>query len=211
MIGVKVLEEKKSKFNGEIKVIRSLGFGTYIQANGLTQSGGIVETFWKQTLGKIKNSKLKVLNCLILGLGGGTVAKLTKKFWPDAKIIGVDIDPVMIELGQKYLGLDKKWVKTEIADAVNFLTYSKNKNYDLVIVDLYQGDKYPEKFAERSFLKLLDRRLAKNGLVIFNRLFYGDKKKDAKKFEKKIEKFFNKVEYYRPQANIMFICSQSSP
>ena len=57
MFGIKILEESESKYNGHLKVVRSLGLGTYIQANGLTQSGGIVETFWRQTLKKIQNSK----------------------------------------------------------------------------------------------------------------------------------------------------------
>ena len=39
--------------------------------------------------------------------------------------------------------------------------------YDLVIVDIYFGDKFPKKFEEESFLKLL----TKNKLVIFNRLY----------------------------------------
>ena len=46
--GPKVLEKKKSKINGEIKVVKTLGLGTYIQVNGLTQSGGVVIMFGKQ-------------------------------------------------------------------------------------------------------------------------------------------------------------------
>jgi hypothetical protein len=49
MLGTRILEERKSKFNGDINVVRSLGFGTYIQVNNLTQSGGVVEEIWKET------------------------------------------------------------------------------------------------------------------------------------------------------------------
>ena len=48
--------------------------GIYIQANGLTQSGGIVESIWKSTLRQIKAKDINSI--LILGLGGGTLAKL---------------------------------------------------------------------------------------------------------------------------------------
>src|SRR5689334_14469212 len=106
MLGTKILEERKSKFNGNLRVINTWGMGTCIQADGLTQSGGIVETIWKATLRKIKDEQIK--SVLILGLGGGTVAKLVHKNWPKAKIIGVDIDPIIIELGKKYLGLNDK-------------------------------------------------------------------------------------------------------
>jgi spermidine synthase len=197
MLGTKILEERKSKFGGDIKVVRTLGFGTYIQVNNLTQSGGIVEAFWNETLRKIK--KEKVNKVLILGLGGGTVAKLSKKYWPEAEIVGVEIDPLMVELGRKYLGL--KNAKVIIQDAYEFIKNSK-EIYDLVIMDLYIGDEFPKKFEEENFLKLL----TKNKLVVFNRLYFGERRKEAVKFGNKLEKIFPKVEWFYPQSNLMFIC-----
>ena len=146
MLGTKVLEERESEFNGHIKVSRSLGFGTYIQAGGLTQSGGIVGVIWKPTIRKIKNLKFTINNCLILGLGGGTVAKYVRLLWPEAKIKGIDVDPVMIELGKKYLGLDEINAEIIIQDAYDF-----SGKADLIIVDLYNGDKFPEKFETPEF------------------------------------------------------------
>lgn len=198
MLGIKVLEERKSKFNGDIKVVRSLGFGTYIQVNGLTQSGGIVETFWNETLRKLRKEKLN--NILILGLGGGTVAKLIRKYWPKSEIIGVEIDPVMVELGTRYLALDTSKTKIIIQDAFDYCLMPNV--YDLVIVDLYAGDEFPKKFEQEEFLK----RLTKNKLVIFNRLYFREKRKEAVKFGNKLEKIFRKVEWFYPQANLMFFC-----
>ena len=197
MLGIKILEERKSKYNGDIKVVKSLGFGTYIQVNNLTQSGGVVETIWRETLKNLKIKELK--NCLILGLGGGTVAKLIKKYWPESKVTGVEIDPVMVELGRKYLGLDD--TEVIIQDAYEFIEKNKEK-YDLVIVDLYVGDQFPKKFEQEEFLKLL----TKNKLVIFNRLYFREKRKEAVKFGNKLEKIFKKVDWFYPQANLMFIC-----
>ena len=195
MIGTKVLEEIKSKINGDLKVVKTFGLGTYIQAEGLTQSGGIVESIWKSTIRKIRNREVK--SCLILGLGGGTVAKILQKTWPKIKITGVDIDPVMVDLGKKYLGLEN--VKDKIGDAYNFDT----KGFDLVVVDLYRGDVFPKKFEDEKFLK----KLVNNKLVIFNRLYYGDKRPMAVRFGLKLQKVFKKVKYYYPEANLMFICS----
>jgi len=202
MIGTKVLEERDSKYNGHLKVSRSLGFGTYIQAEGLTQSGGIVETIWKQTVKKIKGQKSNVKSCLILGLGGGTVAKLIKKNWPKTKIIGIDIDPVMIELGKKYLGLNKYGVDIQIADASNF----HKRKFDLIVVDLYNGDRYPEKFETENYIQLVRRELTSPGIAIFNRLYYGDKRPQTVKFGNKLQKIFFKVEWFYPEANLMFLC-----
>lgn len=195
MLGTKILEERKSKFNGDVRVVKSWGMGTYIQVNGLTQSGGIVESIWRQTLKKLRAEEIE--SVLILGLGGGTVANLVGKHWPKTKITGIDIDPVMVELGKKYLGLTGVHVK--IQDAYDF----DSRGYDLVIVDLYKGDEFPKKFEENKFLK----KLTNNKLVIFNRLYYGDKKPEAVRFGNKLHKVFKKVKSFYPEANIMFLCT----
>lgn len=205
--GTKVIEEVDSPINGKIRVVKSLGFGTYIQVDNLTQSGGVVYEVWWNTLRKITHYPLSINHCLILGLGGGSAAKLVKKFWPEAKITGVDIDPVMVELGKKYLGLSK--INVVIEDAKKFVTNCKEK-YDLVLVDTYLGDKYPKKFESDEFLKSVRRLLFNGGIAVFNRLYFGEKRPKAVKFGKKLEKVFGKVEYVYPEANIMFIASSAT-
>ncbi len=207
--GTKVLEKVKSPINGEIEVIRSLAFGTYIQVANLTQSGGILFDVWKKPLKKVAGSKKQVASVLILGLGGGTVVKLVKKFWPEAKITGVDLDPIMIELGKKYLGLDEKVVEISISDAFNFLaTYDSQHTtkFDLILIDLYVGDDFPKKFESENYIQRTRTILASGGIVIFNRLYYGEKRAQSMKFGERLEKIFKKVEIVFPEANVMFIC-----
>ncbi len=196
MLGTTILEERDSKYNGHLRVLRTWGMGTYIQAEGLTQSGGIVESIWKSTLKKVKYGEIKSI--LILGLGGGTLAKLLRKKYPNAKITGVEIDPIMIELGKKYLELDKYNIDIKIADTNKF----KLGEYDLVIVDMYSGDNFPKEFESEEFLK----KLTKYKTVIINRLYYGEKRPDTVRFGNKLEKLFSKVTWHYPEANLMFIC-----
>ena len=195
MLGTTVLEERDSKYNDRVRVVKTFGMGTYIQCNVLTQSGGIVETIWKQTLRKLRIKKEEIRNILILGLGGGTVAKLLRKKYPKAKIVGVEIDPVMIELGKKYLNLDKYNIDFKITDA----TKIKIKEYDLIIVDMYLGDKYVDLAGFHPASKI----------TIFNRLYYGDKKQEALEFGQKLKKVFKKVDVFYPTANVMFFCYNS--
>ena len=195
MLGTKILEERDSKFNGHLKVVRTFGMGNYIQAGGLTQSGGIVESIWKSALKQVKEKEVNSI--LILGLGGGTLAKLLRKKYPNAKITGVEIDPLMIELGRKYLDLDKYDIDIKIEDTNKF----KFDEYDLVIVDMYSGDNFPKEFESEEFLK----KLSKFPIVIINRLYYGDKRPDTVRFGNKLEKIFKKVVWHYPEANLMFI------
>ena len=203
------MEERESKYNGHLRVVKSIGLGTYIQAEGLTQSGGIVETIWKSTLKRIHKSLATNHKTLILGLGGGTVAKLIRKLWPKAKITGVDIDPLIVELGKKYLGMGKYDVDIQIADALRFFINHQSpitNHFDLIIVDLYNGDQFPEKFGELGFLNKVKGSLLKNGVAVFNRTYYGDMRPKAVKFGLKLKKVFSRVEYYYPEANLMLIC-----
>ncbi len=203
-----ILEETDSKVNGHLRVVWDLAWGKHIQANGLTQSGGVVEEIWGKALRRVKAGRRQITSCLILGLGGGSNAKWVRRLWPKAKITGVEIDPLMIELGRKYLGLEKSGVEVKIQDANDF----DAQGYDLVLVDLYQGDQFPKKFENEKFLKKLrkNKRSLAGGagkIVIFNRLYYGEKRPEAMRFLVKLEKIFPRVEAFYPQANVMFICS----
>ncbi len=196
MLGTTILEERESKYNGHIRVLRTWGMGTYIQSDGLTQSGGIVESIWRQTLENINFKKLNAKSILILGLGGGTVAKLLRKKYPKANIIGVEIDPIMIELGRKYLDLDKYDLDIKICDAVKFLKNNRKK-YDLLIVDTYLGDKFVE-------ITGLHPVIAE--ITVFNRLYFKNKKQEAIDFGKKLETMYRNVTWFYPTTNLMFIC-----
>ncbi len=207
-----ILEETHSKYNGNIKVVWDLAWGKHIVVNNLTQSGGIVGKIWEEILKKLKNSKLpKLQTVLILGLGGGSAAKIVYKKWPEAKIIGVDIDERMVDLGIKYLGLDKVGAEIVIEDACGFTTNPtslklRGARYDLILVDLYNGDKFPEKFEKEEFLNKIKNMLSKKGIAVFNRLYGGDNRPLSMKFGRKLEKIFKMVDYVYPIANVMFVC-----
>ena len=209
LAGVRILEEADSPINGHIVVKYDFAWKTHIQAGGLTQSGGVVEAVWKSTFKKLQNSKLpNFQSVLILGLGGGTIAKLVRKNFPRAKITGVDIDPIMIGLGKKYLKLEDCAVNIIVDDAFEFLTSHQSpvtRHYDLVCTDLYTGDHYPQKFETTKFINLVKKVLSAKGTAIFNRLYYGEKKPLAMKFLTKLEKVFDSVQVVHPEANIMFV------
>lgn len=202
-------EEIISPINGKLTVVKDLAWGTYIKGGGLTQSGGVAEKVWKTALKEVRSQGLEARESLILGLGGGGAAKLIRKYWPEAKITGVEIDPIMVDLGKKYLGLNEAGVDIKIQDAYEYCSNIQNIKYDLILVDLYIGDKVPEKFETRKFLELVAGLLTKDGKAIFNRLYYDEKRNEAEKLLSKLKEIFSKVISIRPEANIMFICSNS--
>lgn len=201
--GTRVLEEIVSPINGKIKVVRDLVWGTHVVVKGLTQSGGIARDVWKLPLKKIKTKKIK--DCLILGLGAGGIVSLVKKYWLGVKIIGVEIDPVMVKMGKKYFHLEG--VDIKVGDAKKYVEGSKGKvKFDLILVDTYLGDRYPEKLEDKKYLMGIRGLLAKKGVVVFNRLYSGKNRSLATKFLKKLESVFPKVEAVYPEANVMYLC-----
>ena len=195
----------KSKISGEIVVKEQLGDYT-LHVQGLIQSGGIIKGIWKKPL-RFAQGKLSVSNCLILGLGGGTVVQLIKNRWPEAKIIGVEIDPEIIKIGRKFFGLGEiknleiikanafKWVDGHFNDL------NHQSKFDLIIIDLYLGKEFPKEVESEEFLKNLKKLLAKKGLVIFNWL----KGKSEKQFEEKIKKIFPAIERIETPTNLFFV------
>ncbi len=210
ILGNKVLAKYDSPINGKVEVIKTIAWGTYVQVGGLTQSGGVVYDVWKTTLKKVKGKRQEVKNCLILGLAGGSAARLVRQHWQEAEITGVDIDPIMIEAGKNFLGLDEIGVNTIEADAEVFLSdHRKRKTdyYDLILIDMYVGTEVPKKFENAKFIKSVKKLLSKNGVAVFNRLYYGEKKKKAHEFMHLLSEEFDIVDPVYPQANVMYVCS----
>jgi spermidine synthase len=207
--GYKLLDEKDSVINGKVTVTKIIGIGTTIRVGGLTQSGQIIENIWRTSLRKVRINKLKEISeILILGLGGGSMVKVIDKIFPGSKITAVDIDPLMVELGEKHLGLDRKSVNVRIDDAYAFVkkTVKAKKKFDLICVDLYVGDQFPEEFESKDFMKLVMKLLKNSGAAVFNRLYYDEKRSQSVKFGNNLSKVFNKVDVIYPEANVMFVC-----
>jgi len=207
LAGKKILCKVDSPFNGELLVVRDFLWGTYIMGGGLTQSGGVAYEVWENSLSRAKSIKKELNSVLIVGLGGGSIANIVRKNWgKDLKIVGVDIDPVIVSLGEKYLKTKSDQVIVNIGDAEDFVKKEKNK-YDLICIDTYQMDEFPKKFESQNFINNIKEILNKNGIIIFNRLYYNEKRQIADDFYHNVlQKNFLKIKIVYPQANIMYIC-----
>lgn len=76
---------------------------------------------------------------LVLGLGGGSAARLARALAPGARIVGVEIDPEVLAAARASFGLDELGVETVLDDARGFLARERDR-YDLVIEDVFEGD-----------------------------------------------------------------------
>lgn len=193
------IEVRVSRFNGKIEVWR-YGSQISLRVDGLTQSGGLMEEIWEKALRQVHKRQVtsdKLNKVLILGLGGGTAAKVVNQYWPQAHITGVDIDPIMVEMGEKYLGL--VGVKQVIDDAEVWINHVKQE-FDLVIVDLYRGMTVPKFSTGETFLKQLQRV---GRTVLFNQLKLKGQNND--KFKGILNEIWGQVKIIKTPANELLL------
>lgn len=204
------IAEAYSPINGKIEIVEQFGKKS-IKVQGLEQSGPMVEKIWEEGIKKIRNLKFEIRNGLILGLGGGSAVKLINKHFPQARILGIEIDPVMIKLGKKYLGLDEtRNLKIVVADVFDWLPEADDANhqtqFDLILVDLYLGRKRSEKMITEDFLRKVKSLLSQKGTVIFNFLKRKNKKLEFQKILDKLGKVYDDIKVVKPVVNYLVVC-----
>jgi len=168
----KILWEGESPYNGKIKVIEARGIrrlvvGNHTQSRSLAKDGK-TDFYWDSFLENLPPLS-EDSTILILGLGAGTSAKLFTNKFGNVTIHGVEIDPLMVELGKKFFYLDSLNVKVFIEDAKKFVEKAKGK-YEVICIDLFFGSKSPDYLASREFLEKVKSLLEKDGLVVANKI-----------------------------------------
>ncbi len=109
---------------------------------------------------------------LILGLGGGSVARLARALAPEAEIVGVELDPEVVRLSRAHLDLDSLDVRVEIADALAWLEKAQG-TYDVILEDVFIGrgdDVHKPDWIPEPAHQLAFDRLARGGLFVSNTL-----------------------------------------
>jgi predicted membrane-bound spermidine synthase len=108
---------------------------------------------------------------LVLGLGGGTVVRqLRRLLGPAVRIVGVEIDPGVVDLATKHLHLGALDVEAVVADAYAYLA-STTDRFDAVVDDLYltgPDDVMRSRAPAGDTLELIRARLAPAGVLVAN-------------------------------------------
>lgn len=102
---------------------------------------------------------------LILGLAGGAAASGILRAWPGADVLGVELDPAVVEVARERFGLHG--VRVAVADARRFIETSSEQR-DVIVVDLYSTAIIPFFTATREFFTAVERRLAPGGVLVMN-------------------------------------------
>lgn len=201
------IKEGRSPVNGLYKVIMWLNRPRLI-IGGMIQSGPAIRQIWHKAIHELKNKNVKVNRALIIGLGCGDVAFEIQRHYPKAKIVGVEIDPHVVEMARCYFDLATvKNLNISVAEGSGYvakLARAKHQEkFDLIIVDAYLGNAMPRQFRNKTFFKQISKILAHDGVIIYNHLFYDQFKKQAEMFIKELETQFGRITLMRAGENLL--------
>lgn len=168
-----------SQFNGEISIVK-IDNETRVMVNKFVESGIEVEQIWTEAFDKLIDKNEKIKKILILGFATGSIVNLINKRWKNAKITGVEIDPVMIQIAKDYFPQNLENVKIINQDAIKYLK-TTTENFDLIILDCYlYGEIQPALTQEVEFLADL-KNIGK--IILINQLTGLKKEERLKKVE----------------------------
>lgn len=151
---------------GEIIRVSELYGQKKLTINGYPQSNQQFRSMWKRLVTSLDLNTTGTV--LILGLGGGDLVNLFARAYPRWMVTVVEIEPEVVRVANEYFGVTPhKKLRITLDDARTFIQRVTN-TYDLIIVDLYDGDDIPTWVATPRFIKQVMQRLSLKGRVIFN-------------------------------------------
>lgn len=103
---------------------------------------------------------------LVLGLGGGIVAKQLNEFI-GFNVDGVEIDPRIIEIAKNNFGLNESKINLIHDDARRYVKTTLN-TYEVIVLDIFNGEITPSHGLSYEAFKDIQAILTDNGIVIVN-------------------------------------------
>jgi spermidine synthase len=116
---------------------------------------------------------------LMVGLGGGSVAKFLRRQFPQARIRALEIDPQVVAIARQCFAVpdDDARFSVIVGDGAEYMA-RPDVGADLIMVDGYDAESQVEALATAQFYRRCRDRLAAGGLLVVN-LWGGDREFDA--------------------------------
>lgn len=199
----KIIFEAESKYNGKIEVWQ-VGKNKKIKVDHFEQSvshtsQSVNRLVWGKAVEVLKEQMPDLKSVLVLGLGGGTMAHLISGAFNQPQIVSVDIDPVMIDIARQFFDVDSIPNHRIVeADAMRVViepeTFDLTEHmFDVVLVDIYQGEKFPDLGKSGNFIAAVKKMVRPGGLVIFNRIYLESHQDDVNIFIDYVGDFLHDV------------------
>ena len=102
---------------------------------------------------------------LMIGLGGGTIARQLSALYSNLELDVVEIDGDIAELAKEHF--DIGGARVIVGDGAKFVKESDSR-YDLIILDAFEGSKIPKAFTSQDFFTDSYKLLSSDGIIAIN-------------------------------------------
>lgn len=186
------VKEVRSPINGILDITWENG-ALVLNSEHANYSYGKLHFVMKKVLNHYKNEIRVAKKILLIGYGGGSAAKILRKWNHQASITAVEIDPVIVDISLEYF--PQKNIEIICEDAFIFLEKRTN-TFDLIISDLFIDDTVVGTSFTDHYYHLIINHLNKNGLFIQNAMpkSAGWEEQASLRFKR----FFRTVNIFKP-------------
>ena len=145
-------------------------------------------------------------SALVLGLGAGIVPRNLAR---DGLVVKtVDINKDALKAATRFFGFDSEGIEVQWEDARTYVNRCEDE-FDLVVVDLFQGDYAPEHLFSLEFFIDIARCLKTEGVVIMNAFLKRNSDPSTRTLLATVRSAFASVIIHRiPDANAFIVASK---
>ena len=153
--------------------IRSLHFGNAVRqsATDMSRPEYLVLNYTRAMMGSLlfNPSPAKIL---LIGLGGGSLAKFLLHHFPRCTIDAVELRELVVKLANGYFLLpEDQRLRIHIAEGAGYVRHLASvasSYYDLILIDAYHSAGMDDNMAEQQFLHACFQLLTADGLMAIN-------------------------------------------
>ena len=139
---------------------------------------------------------------LVLGVGGGTVIRQLRQWYPDIQVTGIELNPTHLYIARHFFELDDPAVTLIKADAIDWMQCYDGDPFDLIIDDLFfeeEGEPCRAVAANRHWLGSLAAALSPHGMLTMNFISSVDLRASAVFHNKALQaRFYNVYRFMTP-------------
>jgi len=113
----------------------------------------------------------RIRRVLVLGVGGGTIIHLLRRFVEPETIVGVELNRTHLQVARRFFGIEKNMAELHQTDAVGWLQAYDGPPFDMIIDDLFGnqdvdlGRAVP---ADAAWCTTLLENLNRSGVLVMN-------------------------------------------
>lgn len=114
----------------------------------------------------VRGGDRRVDDMLVIGNAAGSTARAYEELYPGIDVEGVEIDPVVTDVGRRFFDMPDMPVHT--ADGRPFLERARGRSWDVIQIDAYKQPYIPFYLATTEFFGVVRDRLSPGGVLAIN-------------------------------------------